>query len=174
MMIKNIGVICLSIALSVSPVCAAGNDRVALDARLCHSAPSSLLKPLPPEWREGGRYIHLCPIYGRNREIVLYIMTARIDIMGKDYQFVEDLIKKKQPISDNSMVLDENMNIIGEFTGNFPYNPPDMLEVTFADWHKNFPYRIDFVAPATDMHGPEHYAPLYWNPGEGKFQDKRP
>ena len=73
-----------------------------------------------------------------------------------------------------TLVLNTDYVTIGELPGTFPYDPPDLFEVTFTDWHGDFPYRIEFYVPASDMHGPEHPNPLYWNPRIRKFQDSPP
>jgi hypothetical protein len=173
-MAKNIAAVCLFVAISVSPACAAVPDRVALDAKLCRPAPSALLQSLPPGLRDGGRYVHLCPVSGENRKIALYILTPRIDLMAKDLPFVNDLIKNNQGISRKSIILDANERIIGELPSSFPFDPPDMFTVTFTDWQKGFPFRIEFYILANSLHGPERPAPLYWNPRIGKFQNTPP
>lgn len=101
-------------------------------------------------------------------------MTPRLDMAGRDWKFIENFNKTGHGIDRNSYVLDANEKIIGKFLGTFPFDSPGTLEVTFTDWHGGFPFRIEFDAPATDIDGPKHFAPLYWNPRIGKFQDKRP
>src|ERR1035438_9674940 len=134
-MAKNIVVICLFVAILVSSACAAVPDRVTLDAKLCRPAPSALLQSLPPEFRDGGRYVHLCPVLGENRKIALYILTPRIDLMAKYLPFVNDLIKNNQGISRKSIIFNANEKIIGELPSSFPFDPPDTFTVTFTDWH---------------------------------------
>lgn len=173
-MTKNFAAVWFLVTLSVSSAGAAVPDRVALDVKLCHPAPSTLLQHLPPGLRDGGRYIHLCPVLGEQQKIVLYILTPRLDLAGKDFPFVENLMKNHKGISRSSIIFDINMKTLGEFLGTFPFDPPGMLEVTFTDWHGGFPFRIDFDAPATGMHRAEHFDPLYWNAQIRKFQDSPP
>lgn len=73
-----------------------------------------------------------------------------------------------------TLILDVNREIVGEFPGSFPFDPPDTFDVIFTDWHEYYPFRVEFCVHANGMHGPEHPAPLYWNARIGKFQDSPP
>jgi hypothetical protein len=164
----------LLVSVFARPVHAAGTDRVALDVKSCRTAPDELIQSLPEGFRNGGHYIHLCPVFGPDHKIALYVLTPRLDLMSEDWAFVKKSMDEGRGVSRDTLIFDVNMNIIGSSPGAFPYDPPDMLELTFTDWRKGFPFRIEFDAPANDEHGREHYDPFYWNARAGKFQDKPP
>jgi len=159
--------------LSVSGPCSASPSRVALDKDLCRPAPSALLNQLPGEWREYGKYSQLCPVLGKGKKAILYVLTHRLDLAGADIKFMTNVNRFGHGISDTSLILDMHYRIIGIFIGDFPYTMPDMLYVTFTDWRDNFPYRAEFFIPAGDIHDSMKFS-LYWNPSAGKFQDRPP
>jgi hypothetical protein len=173
-MLKKVVISCFFVALSILPIRAAVTDRIALNEKLCRPAPIALLQPLNIGWQKFGRYVHLCPVYNQDIMIVMYVLTPRIDIGGKDFPFVNELIKEGISVPDQALILDAQGRILGKLPGNFPFDPPDMFEVTFTDWHRGFPFRIEFYYHASDMHGPEHPDPLYWNARIRMFQTSRP
>src|ERR1039458_1491378 len=104
-MTKIIVAVVLFVVVSVASYGTVVTDRVALDAKLCRPAPSEFLQSLPPGLRDGGHYTHICPVIWKNQNIALYILTPRIDLMSKDFEFVGNLINNGRGISYICLIL---------------------------------------------------------------------
>jgi hypothetical protein len=55
---------------------AAADDRIKLNIKLCHTAPREVVEPLAVGWQQMLPYSHVCPLYGKNGKLVLWILTV--------------------------------------------------------------------------------------------------
>ena len=153
---------------------AAADDRIALDVSLCHPAPQKILEHLEISWQHMVPFSHICPLLDKNSKIVFFVLTFRNDIWGWDANVVAESLKNKWGSPESALIMDKDYHIIGHLPGQFPYDPPVHMEVTFTDWHDGFPFKIEFYYPDYRTTGGKHGVPSRWNVKLNVYENHKP
>lgn len=148
----------------------AADDRLVLNVEICHQAPPAVLEGLHIGWREFSKYVQICPVARKGSDAALYVLTARADLAGDDFEFMNNFNKNGHGLDIATYILDTDFRFIGKIDAGFPLEPPIVWTMTFLDWHHNFPNHIEL------SHTPYYYFSntkihLYWNPSTYQFQE---
>ena len=149
----------LAVAVAIAPASAAlAEGGVELRIEDCRTAPAhtqQLLGRIQPNWTA---FLQLCPVRAPGGAIALSILSVRVDLIGGEGE--GDPFPIPVP---HALVLDAHNRPIGQLPCAIPAEHPFNTVVTFSDWRKDFPYRIDVQHLVGAVKGAYNERPLFWN-----------
>src|ERR1700676_1556133 len=94
---------------------------------------------LTPEWQPYLEYTRVCPVKDAKQETVVLLVSVHADLYHKA-QPGSSVTVVKLP---SPLLLLPSGRVSGSLPYNFPDDPPAELRVTFDQWERDFPRRVE-------------------------------
>jgi hypothetical protein len=146
-------------------VAACEPGRLALKPESCTTLSNQQKLWLTQEWTQFSRYVRACAVKESTEKTAVVLIS--IDVAGyyKDQPGTDaPQVKFPRPI-----LFSPTGKVLGTLPYNFPDDPPTELRVTFSDWRRGFPMRIEMFLKDPAAGGDRNLRPLVWNPRREEF-----
>jgi hypothetical protein len=162
------GLVSLLAISPVNKVLAAGLKELPLDE--CSSLAQSSFKPsLSAEWENYLAYTKVCPLRkNRSTQAAVMLVSVFIEDYYKANPTQKDLKKFPLPI-----LFSNDDKCLAKLPEHFPFDQPVDLTLSFGQWQKNIPTRIE-VHVSNPTAGGDYALPvLLWDAKKQKFIAKK-
>lgn len=126
--------------------------------KVCKKPTSVQVKWLTEEWDNFLPFVRVCPIINKQKETVMLVVSVWADLFysGKPQGFVD--VSMPLPL----LFLPQG-RLVGRLPMNYPDDPPNELVVTFGNWRRGFPEKIDLLVKSPTPSGDQVVPSLLWN-----------
>jgi hypothetical protein len=142
--------------------------KLVLRANDCTPLAAAQQEWLTADWQPYLAYTRACPVRNSKREIVLLLVSVHADLYYKA-QPGQSVSAVKMP---NPLLFLPSGEVVGSLPYNFPDDPPAELRVTFAQWERDFPERIELYLTDPRAGGDRSLPPLHWESSQQKYLPK--
>ena len=144
---------------------AAQTHRVVATSQHCKPLSEVQRAWLPTGWAQFDDYTRACPILDAKKRPVLFLVSvwAALYYRSQDQPVVEQ-VEMPRPL-----LFLTSGQIAGDLPANFPDAPPAALRVTFAQWTRDFPLRIELFLSDPRAGGSRALPSLRWDPSRLKY-----
>lgn len=164
--------ICLIMAVVVglcgSSPAAAKRRKTVLNPAHCTHLSQEQQTWLPREFHPYLEYTRVCGIQNSKSETVMFLISVHVDLYYKA-QPGESVHQVEMP---SPLLFLPSGEVSGSLPYNFPDDPPAELRVTFAQWERGFPERIELYLTDPRAGGNRSLPPLVWDASQKRFVSK--
>lgn len=142
-----------------------GSYKVNVNPDRCSPLSAAQQEWLTPEWQPYMDYTRICPVRNSKREMVLWLVSVHADLYYRAQPGSSaTIIKLPSPL-----LLLSSGEVLGSLPYNFPDDPPAELRVTFVDWERDFPRRVELFLTDPRASGDRSLPPLLWDDIKKKY-----
>lgn len=153
-------------AVSGQTGCAARTARptTRLDPASCNPVSNTEAARLSPDWQSFLPHTMTCRILDASGKAVLSVVTVSADRLYAKAPAGAPTVDLPKPV-----ILSPDGSLVATLPYAFPDDPPFALEVTFADWERGFPRRVELFLRDPTVSGDHALNPLVWDETERRF-----
>ena len=137
----------------------AQTHRIVPAERNCHALSATQQAWLPAPWTPFKDYTRVCAVYdSRGRSVLLLVSVWAQLYYASQKEAVVERIEMPHPL-----LFLPSGQVAGSLPANFPDDPPASLQVTFANWHADFPQRVKLFLVDPRAAGSQTLPSLRWD-----------